>query len=132
MGELIIDALLPSIRADLAVEQESAGRSGLFIPSQADTDRAKRLREAVPALLAEVDRLREQNQRFASRLGGYATTMQAELDPLFQMLGKLRALVSDWQANSGSRALGDPTAATWDKAAQQLLRVLDGKDEVDG
>lgn len=77
---------------------------------------------------SETVELREQNERFASRLGGYATTMQTQLDPLFQMLGKLRALVEDWQANSGSRALSDPTAATWNDAALQLLRVLDGKD----
>ncbi len=84
--------------------------------------------EAADVLRAELDELREQNQRFAARLGGYATTMQGQLDPLFQMLGKLRALVSDWQANGNSRPLGDPTAATWQTAALQLLRVLDGKD----
>lgn len=38
---------------------------------------------------------------------------------------KLRALVSDWQANGNSRPLGDPTADTWHTAARQLLEVLD-------
>jgi hypothetical protein len=40
----------------------------------------------------------------------------------------LRGLVSDWQANAGSRGLGDPTADTWTAAAQQLHNVLEGKD----
>lgn len=44
-------------------------------------------------------------------------------------LARVRALVSDWQANAGSRALGDPTAATWERCAHQLLCALDGIDE---
>ena len=36
----------------------------------------------------------------------------------------VEALVSDWQANGNSRALGDPTADTWHKAAEQLLALL--------
>jgi hypothetical protein len=40
--------------------------------------------------------------------------------------GRLRALVSDWQANGGSRALGDHSDRAWHDAARQLLAVLDG------
>jgi hypothetical protein len=38
----------------------------------------------------------------------------------------LRALVADWQATAGSRALGDPAAAAWQQAARQLLDALEG------
>lgn len=42
-------------------------------------------------------------------------------------LAAVRRLVTDWQANSGSRPLGDPTAETWNECARQLLRALDGE-----
>lgn len=42
-----------------------------------------------------------------------------------------RFLVGDWQANAGSRPLGDPTAHIWDLAARQLLAVLDGRQAHD-
>lgn len=45
---------------------------------------------------------------------------------------RARALVSDWQANAGSRALDDPTAETWNKAARQLLEILEPETEATG
>ena len=41
------------------------------------------------------------------------------------VLARLRALVSDWEANGNSRPLGDPTASTWHQCARQLLTELD-------
>lgn len=44
---------------------------------------------------------------------------------LVDQRARVRNLVSDWQANAGSRALGDRTADTWNEAALQLLRILE-------
>jgi len=41
--------------------------------------------------------------------------------------GRCRDLVSDWQANAGSRPLGDPTADAWNTAAAQLLAAVDAR-----
>ena len=45
-------------------------------------------------------------------------------EALLERVQKVEVLVSDWQANSGSRSLGDPTADTWNEAARQLLDAL--------
>ena len=37
---------------------------------------------------------------------------------------RLHKLVADFQANGGSRELGDPTAGVWFEAAQQVLDAL--------
>lgn len=52
----------------------------------------------------------------------------AERDAALSAIREARALVSDWQANGNSRALGDPSADVWHKAAHQLLVALDGQE----
>jgi hypothetical protein len=60
-------------------------------------------------------------------LGDYAAPAAAEPDeaPLPPLETRLRNLVSDWQANAGSRDLGAAEAVTWNDAARQLLEELD-------
>lgn len=57
-----------------------------------------------------------------------ADAMQRTADQnraLRSMVGRLRALASDWEANSGSRGLGERSEATaWSKAASQLTIEL--------
>ena len=45
-----------------------------------------------------------------------------------ETIRRVRRLVADWQANAGSRGLGDPTADTWNQAARQLLDALGGAE----
>ena len=50
----------------------------------------------VPGLLAEVERLREQNTRYATRLATYRESMQ-QLDPMFATLAAMREILAgDW------------------------------------
>lgn len=77
-----------------------------------------------PAALDAVQRLREQNTRYATRLATYREMMQEQLDPTFQAMVRVQSLVSDWQANGNSRELGDPTADVWQACARQLLDAL--------
>lgn len=57
-----------------------------------------------------------------------ADAMQRTADQnraLRSMVGRLRALASDWEANSGSRGLGERSEATaWSKAASQLREAI--------
>lgn len=51
----------------------------------------------VPELLAEVERLREQNTRYATRLATYRESMQQQLDPMFATLAAMREILAgDW------------------------------------
>ena len=51
----------------------------------------------VPGLLAEVERLREQNTRYATRLATYRESMQQQLDPMFATLAAMREILAgDW------------------------------------
>ncbi len=85
-----------------------------------------------PSALAEVQRLKAQNTRYAQQIANASTSMQELLDVALVdvkanidgLLGRLLALVSDWQANGNSRELGDPTADVWQAWARQLLDTL--------
>ena len=51
----------------------------------------------VPELLAEVERLREQNTSYATRLATYRESMQQQLDPMFATLAAMgEILAGDW------------------------------------
>ena len=63
------------------------------------TERAENAEGSVAELLVENAELRNQNQRFANRLGGYAMNVQADLDPLFKAVGRLRALADQYEAD---------------------------------
>ena len=52
-------------------------------------------------------------------------TAALELVRLREGIGRL---ISDWQANGGSRPLGDPTEQTWYECARQLLALLDDNE----
>lgn len=88
--------------------------------------------EGVDLVMAKLRDLREQNTRYATRLATYRETMQEQLDPTFQAMVRVQALVSDWQANGNSRELGDHTADVWQACARQLLDALNPPTPVPG
>lgn len=75
-------------------------------------------------LVAERLDLREQNQRMASRLGGYATTMQEQLDPLFAAMGRVKELAEGW-AQMFDNAITPEGEAVRD-AGCAILKALEG------
>ena len=88
--------------------------------------------EGVDIVMAKMRELRAQNARYAQRIANVSTSMQELLDVALVdvkanidgLLGRLLALVSDWQANGNSRELADPTADVWQACARQLLDTL--------
>ena len=60
-----------------------------------------------------------------TRVTEYGTT-------LHYLPASLHKLVADFQANGNSRELGDPTAAAWFEAAQQVLDAIAGWTDTPG
>ncbi len=90
------------------------------------------LAQRAEAAESEMRELRAQNARYAQRIAKQSTSMQELFDVALVdvkanidgLLGRLLALVSDWQANGNSRELADPTADVWQACARQLLDAL--------
>lgn len=80
--------------------------------------------------LAEIEHLRDQNQRLASRLGGYATSMQDQLDPLFAAMGRVKELAEGW-AQMFDNAITPEGEAVRD-AGRLILQALAGQNQTDG
>jgi len=93
--------------ADIRVALAAASMGGLeFIPGS---------RRWLAELCDRVENAEALAERLANRLGGYAMNMQADLDPLFQALGKVNAILDpDWRPE---------TAGEWEINAERVAAI---------